>query len=104
MTLDEEDIPQGYERIPSDPCEDENSDSEESEAELVEEETKNEENKEKVDVVVVKEIMQKLTLPPGAVPKWGEMLSDKDFLSAVRQTIQPKLDAAKAQSSETEQK
>ena len=55
-------------------------------------------------MVVVKEIMQKLTLPPGSVPKWGAMLSDKDFLSAVRQTIQPKLDVAKAQSSETEQK
>lgn len=101
---DDDDIPQGYERIPSDPGEDEKSESEESEAEVVDEKDSNEDKQEQVDIVAVKEAMQKLTLPPGSVPKWGAMLSDKDFLTAVRQTIQPKLDAAKAQSSETEQK
>ena len=36
--------------------------------------------------------MLNLQLPDSSIPKWGAMLSDQDFLSAVRQTIQPKLD------------
>ena len=38
--------------------------------------------------------MLNLTLPASSIPKWGAMLSDQDFLSAVRQTIQPKLELA----------
>ena len=66
--------------------------------------------------------MQKMTLPAGSgvgflhfiffqnwifekpkkVPKWGAMLSDSDFINAVRETIQPKLDQVNKEKTESE--
>merc|ERR1711892_642445 len=52
--------------------------------------TTKDEKRENVDVETVKSLMQKMTLPAASMPKWGAMLSDQDFIMAVRETIQDK--------------
>merc|ERR1712106_445394 len=52
--------------------------------------TTKDEKRENVDVETVKSLMQKMTLPAASMPKWGAMLSDQDFITAVRETIQDK--------------
>merc|ERR1712106_703311 len=52
--------------------------------------TTKDEKRENVDIETVKSLMQKMTLPAASMPKWGAMLSDQDFITAVRETIQDK--------------
>jgi len=95
----DDEIYDGYQRIPSDFENEENSDNSENEDNLIESNKGTDEKTEDgdLDVGKVKSAMLNLKLPPESIPQWGAMLSDQDFIEAVRQTIKPKLQIAKSQ-------